>query len=56
MKIHKLNADEIGTRCSECGQDSDVLIEIGRDEKDHEREIVWLCPACIKRAFELIEG
>lgn len=52
MKIHKKSdVDSIGTKCSECGQDADVLIEIG-----YEEEIAYLCPACIKRAFEFIEG
>lgn len=52
MKIHKKSdAGSIDGECSECGQDSDVLIEIGSDD-----ETAYLCPACIKRAFEFMEA
>lgn len=32
--------------CSECGKDSEMLIEFEKDR---------LCPECIKRAFEMMQ-
>lgn len=42
-------------KCSECGKDCNVLVEIG-EEPDYETATAWLCPVCIKRAFEFISS
>jgi len=40
-------------RCDECGEDKDVLIQLGQ-EPDYESSTACICLNCLKKALKLI--
>jgi hypothetical protein len=41
--------------CTECGQDVDVLVQMG-EEPDWESSTINACPQCLRKALELAVG
>jgi len=47
------NATWTENACSECGEDSDMLIQLGQPPDD-DSNTVYICPKCLKRALALV--
>jgi hypothetical protein len=41
--------------CSQCGQQSEVVIEVGQ-EPDYESATAWLCVPCVRKLAKFAEG
>jgi hypothetical protein len=42
-------------KCHECGLDCDTVIVLG-EEPDYESNTAQICPSCIKKAVDLVNG
>lgn len=54
-QIKKIIGNDSWTRnhCHECGNDSEITIQLGQ-EPDYESATANICPVCLKKALEII--